>query len=312
MSALWLVPWAFLGGNEVWSKPYVLSAEEDNPEAEILPRPSALCSIVSFWKQLGEIYFSVEQKTLSAFTDWRNSLTSWRENRLGFGAPLRKHCWAKQSVSVRGFSAFGPLGRGLLRFLSSPCSHSRRAGFSLAAPFCRRRRCRRGLAPRPTAGGKQGPSVSLQVLSLGAVNNLSGGILREKWITGWGSNRKRKQIPWILITTTIQGEHLGTDKIVSTATKNKTEVKRITVRLGKNGFPFLFQKSIPHKHFKIQGKWFGEMFSFTRRRPSCRLLVRFRSELNETNSPCASCGLLFATLTTCPGGWFTWLISEEQ
>lgn len=119
----------------------------------------------------------VEQKTLSALTDWRNSLTSWRENWLGFGAPLRKHCWAKQSASVRGFSAFGPLGRGLLRFLSSSCSHSRRAGFSLAAPFCRHRH--RGLAPRPTAGGKQGPSVRLWVLCLGAVNNLSTAILRE-------------------------------------------------------------------------------------------------------------------------------------
>lgn len=80
----------------------------------------------------------------------------------------------------------------------------------------------------------------------------------------------------------------------------------------KNGFCFLFQQLRPHKHFKIQGKRFGEVFAFAQRRPDWRVLVRFLFKLNETNSPCASCGLLFAILSTCPGGWFAWLISEEQ
>lgn len=90
------------------------------------------------------------------------------------------------------------------------------------------------------------------------------------------------------------------------------------VRPCKKDFLFLFLELIPQKHFEIPGKAFGKMFSFTEQRPSSRcwsdspLSSSLLLNLNETNSPCASCGLLFTVLSTCPGGWFTWLVSEEQ
>lgn len=49
--------------------------------------------------------------------------------------------------------AFGSLGRGLLWFLPTSCSHRRGAGFSFTASLCRRRR-RRNLAPRPAEEGE--------------------------------------------------------------------------------------------------------------------------------------------------------------
>lgn len=80
----------------------------------------------------------------------------------------------------QAFSAFGPLGRGLLRFLSSSCSHSRWAGFSLAAPFCRHRR---SLAPRPTAGGKTRPKCQSQSVVFRRCKEFVNGYFTRKGIT---------------------------------------------------------------------------------------------------------------------------------
>lgn len=72
------------------------------------------------------------------------------------------------------------------------------------------------------------------------------------------------------------------------------------------------------KTFLKAGKTFGEKLSFTEQRPRGQFWSEspwslfFLLNLNETNSPCASCGLLFTALPTCPGGGFTWLVSEKQ
>lgn len=104
------------------------------------------------------------------YTEWsRNKFTCWLTGNwpdllliklTRIWSAQHKQCTAKQAASVRGFLAFGLLGWGLLRFLSSPCSHCRWAGLPFTAPlWC----CHRHLAPRPAARGKQGPSVSLFV-----------------------------------------------------------------------------------------------------------------------------------------------------
>lgn len=92
---------------------------------------------------------SVEHKQLHELSDYKSSLTP--DNNTDFPEESSPSLWEP--------SAFGPLWRGLLRLLSSSCSHCRRAGLRFAAPLHHhRRRCR--LAPGPTAGGKQGAGVS--------------------------------------------------------------------------------------------------------------------------------------------------------
>lgn len=60
--------------------------------------------------------------------------------------------------------AFGSLGRGLLWFLPTSCSHHRGAGLSFTASLCRRRH--RNLAPRPAEEGGNKVQVSARISSM--------------------------------------------------------------------------------------------------------------------------------------------------
>lgn len=137
----------------------------------------------------------------STFSGAETSFGVTRPEEL-FDLPMRKltwvwkHCWAKQCAPVRGFSAFGPLGRGLLRFLSSACSHSRWAGFSLSAPFCHcRHRRRRRLAPRPTGNTRSNcQSVSVAFKRRKELVNV---YFTRKWLCSSGSITEKEKPPWI-------------------------------------------------------------------------------------------------------------------
>ncbi len=150
---------------EVWSKPYGCRAAEGIP-AQI--HRFTLSYQRRVYNTIHSCSVSMNRVT-EAETASRANVTVealWPPTtRLTCTHSAEKTLLGQTSPRLSEGSAFGSLGRGLLWFLSSPRSHRRRACLPFTAPL-RRCCCCCRLAPRPTAGGKQGASVSPFVWSV--------------------------------------------------------------------------------------------------------------------------------------------------
>lgn len=144
-----LVHWLSLNNcrdDEAWSKPYGLMVNQ-----------SILEDFLHTSLGLGWVNNTYQ----NFFFFFLNIYIHWTEP----GRPeLTRRLQEKTTADHRGWSAFAPLGRRLLWFLSSSGSDRGGAGLSFAASLWRgwwsRCRC---LAPGATEGGKQSRSVCLFV-----------------------------------------------------------------------------------------------------------------------------------------------------